>query len=218
MVGHLRLHNIRKVLESVVKNDVPGDFVEAGAWRGGACIYAKAVLEVLGEGQKRKVYAMDAFEPLPGTYEAADYLSVDIEAVRHNFEKYGLLDDNVKLVKGMFSKTVPELAASGNPIAVLRIDGNTYEAYQDTMYLLYKLIPIGGFVIFDDLGTHLGVQKFWIDFKKEQNLPEAMIFIDDNSAFFQKTQDVKLDWSFFRGVKPAGAPGSLKGPELKLEL
>jgi hypothetical protein len=54
MVGHVRLHNIRDVLKAVVRNNVPGDFAELGVWRGGSCIYAKAVLNVM-EADTRNV-------------------------------------------------------------------------------------------------------------------------------------------------------------------
>jgi hypothetical protein len=35
MVGHLRLDNVRRIIEDVVENNIPGDFVELGVWRGG---------------------------------------------------------------------------------------------------------------------------------------------------------------------------------------
>jgi O-methyltransferase len=53
MVGHDRLHNIRDLIKAVVRNNVPGDFAELGVWRGGSCIYAKAVLDVMREDTRQ---------------------------------------------------------------------------------------------------------------------------------------------------------------------
>ncbi|WP_232682129.1 TylF/MycF family methyltransferase, partial [Nocardioides sp. R-C-SC26] len=72
MVGLKRLANVRQVLESVIADGVPGDFIEAGAWRGGTCIYARAILAAHG-APDRTVWVADSFEGLPapdGRFEA----------------------------------------------------------------------------------------------------------------------------------------------------
>src|SRR5687768_15186967 len=38
MIGMRRLHNLRELGEQVLERGVPGDFIETGVWRGGACI------------------------------------------------------------------------------------------------------------------------------------------------------------------------------------
>ena len=45
MIGELRMTNLRKVTEFVLQNNIPGDFIETGVWRGGACIYMRAILK-----------------------------------------------------------------------------------------------------------------------------------------------------------------------------
>src|ERR1700722_20271902 len=44
MVPRTRLDNIQKCIEDVLTNNVPGDVIEAGVWRGGTAIFMKAVL------------------------------------------------------------------------------------------------------------------------------------------------------------------------------
>jgi hypothetical protein len=34
-------------------NDVPGDSIETGVWRGGACIYMRGILEAYGDARRR---------------------------------------------------------------------------------------------------------------------------------------------------------------------
>jgi O-methyltransferase len=93
MIGKQRLANIRYCLETVHGEGIPGDFVECGVWRGGASIFAKGVLNCLGD-KTRKVWLCDSFEGMPvqRDEDKADpalarnsYLAVPLEEVRENF-------------------------------------------------------------------------------------------------------------------------------------
>jgi O-methyltransferase len=44
--------------------DFPGDFFEAGAWRGGACIYMRGILKAYGDSERR-VFVADSFQESP---------------------------------------------------------------------------------------------------------------------------------------------------------
>ena len=43
MIGRARMRNIRECVESVIADDIPGDLIETGRWRG-ACIYMCGIL------------------------------------------------------------------------------------------------------------------------------------------------------------------------------
>ncbi|MGC4007111.1 MAG: TylF/MycF/NovP-related O-methyltransferase [Pirellulales bacterium] len=45
MIGHRRMEHLRQCIESVLKNQVPGDLIETGVWRGGAIIYMRGALK-----------------------------------------------------------------------------------------------------------------------------------------------------------------------------
>ena len=60
MVGMKRLDNIQYCIETVLRDAVPGDFLEAGVWRGGACIFMRGVLAAHGIVE-RAVWAADSF-------------------------------------------------------------------------------------------------------------------------------------------------------------
>ena len=60
MVGLHRLENIQECIERAIEEGVEGDFVETGAYRGGACIFARAVLKANGVTDRR-VVACDTF-------------------------------------------------------------------------------------------------------------------------------------------------------------
>jgi hypothetical protein len=48
MIGVRRMENVRRECERVLQENVPGDFIETGVWRGGACIMMRAVLKAYG--------------------------------------------------------------------------------------------------------------------------------------------------------------------------
>src|SRR4030095_5680404 len=60
MIGRKRLDNLRALVEGVLGNAVPGDLIEAGVWRGGACIMMRAILEIYGV-RDRRVWLADSF-------------------------------------------------------------------------------------------------------------------------------------------------------------
>src|SRR2546428_534758 len=45
MIGMERLDNLQLCVEDTIRRGVPGDLLEAGVWRGGACILMRAVLK-----------------------------------------------------------------------------------------------------------------------------------------------------------------------------
>ena len=206
MVGHARLANVRMVMEAVIRDNIPGSFKEMGVWRGGVCIYAKAIIDLLSPSRPRDVHLFDIFAPMRqyGGTEHTNFLAVREETVRRNFRKFNVLDERVHFHKGLFKHSIPGFSrASKDPIAVLCIDGNFYDSYQDAMYYLYERVPVGGYIIWDDILTHKKVKRFWADFKREQGLPEEMVRIDSDASYFRKTKDIKVDWKHFRAPQDA---------------
>ena len=64
MIGIMRLNNIQNLIESIIKLNIPGDFIETGAWRGGATIFMRAVLKAYNITD-RIVWVADSFQGLP---------------------------------------------------------------------------------------------------------------------------------------------------------
>ena len=72
MASTKRLINTVKSCRYVVENDIPGDFVECGVWRGGNGILAKQVFENLESN--KSVWMFDTFEGM------TEPTIVDVEA------------------------------------------------------------------------------------------------------------------------------------------
>ena len=60
MVGMTRLEQIHTALCTCEREGITGEFLEAGVWRGGASIFAAAVIKRYGMG--RHVWVADSFE------------------------------------------------------------------------------------------------------------------------------------------------------------
>lgn len=146
--------------------------------------------------RRRHVYLFDAFDLIGGYGKDSLYLANSLDDVRSNFRLFDVLDDEfVHFDRGLFKDTLPAWQNRTDPIAVLRVDGNFYDSYQDAMYYLYENVPVGGIIIFDDVMSHEPVMRFWLDFKKEQGLPEELNRIDTHSAWFRKEKEIQIDFS-----------------------
>jgi O-methyltransferase len=64
MMGLPRLNHLQDCIETVIRQRVPGDFIETGVWRGGAVIFMRAMLKVHRQ-TRRSVWVADSFQGLP---------------------------------------------------------------------------------------------------------------------------------------------------------
>jgi hypothetical protein len=197
MIGIPRLDNVQHCVEEVLRAGVPGDLIETGVWRGGASIFMRGILKAYGVGD-RQVWVADSFEGLPPP-DAARYpkdagsefhrhetLAVSLEEVRSNFERYGLLDEQVRFLKGWFRDTLP--AAPIEKLAIMRLDGDMYESTMDGLVWLYPKLSPGGFVIIDDYNAVPACNEAVADFRKQQAVTAEILPILGIGAFWRKPQ------------------------------
>ncbi|SVB74763.1 uncharacterized protein METZ01_LOCUS227617 [marine metagenome] len=194
MVGIKRLDNLQFIIETIIKEKVDGDFVEAGVWRGGASIFMRGVLKAHGITD-RFIWVCDSFEgipkPEPDKYPedkgdnlySYNFLAVSMENVKANFKKYDLLDDNVRFVKGYFKNTLSDLPV--DRFSLLRLDGDLYESTQDSLTALYHKLSLRGFVIIDDYGLP-PCRSAVHDFREVNGIDEKIVDIDGVGAYWQK--------------------------------
>lgn len=198
MVGIKRLDNLQNCLESVIRENIPGAFLEAGVWRGGCCILAKAIFQASGQ-TNRKVYLADSFQGLPkpdtvnfpqdSTLDLSIYpeLAVSMEQVKANFARYGLLDETVCFLPGWFKDSLPQ--AQIDNLAVLRLDGDLYESTMISLQSLYAKLAVGGYVIIDDYGAFEQCRNAVHDFRASQAIDAPITMVDWTGAFWRKTED-----------------------------
>jgi O-methyltransferase len=161
MIGVPRLRQLDKAIRDLIDRGVPGDLLEAGVWRGGACLYMRAALDAFGD-TTRKVWLCDSGEagfPRPKEncpWDASDNRSqhwianCSMKMVQRYFEDYGYLDDQVQFVDGFFSDTLPSIPVK--QLALLRSDCDMYGSTMEALELLYDKVSIGGYIVVDDYG------------------------------------------------------------------
>ena len=196
MIGRKRLQNLRVLTEQVIQDGVPGDFIETGVWRGGACILMRAILSAYGINDRR-VWLADSFSGLPKPDETqypADQgdefhtytdLAVSQAEVEDNFRQYDLLDEQVVFLKGWFKDTLPTLSAE--KFALLRLDGDMYESTIVALNHLYPSLSINGYIIIDDYHTVPACKKAISDYCQTQGLTPDIQEIDGAGVFWKKT-------------------------------
>jgi O-methyltransferase len=196
MIGMQRLTSLQHCVETVLADDIPGDLVECGVWRGGACILMRAVLAAYGD-ETRCVWLADSFEgvPRPDTAKykadkwstlhfATGILGVPEAEVRANFERYGLLDDRVRFLPGWFKDTLHD--APIDRIAVLRLDGDLYESTIQALDALYPRLSPGGFCIIDDYHNLMPCRQAVTDYRAKHGVSAEIVDIDRSGVLWRK--------------------------------
>lgn len=204
MLPHDRLDCLRHCIETVIADDLPGDIIETGVWRGGAMIFARGILKAHGV-RDRTVWVADSFEGLPkpdaerfpneakahsGVVMTKVYghFAASLEDVQRNFRAYALLDEQVRFLKGWFKDTLP--GAPIERLAVMRLDGDYYESTRDALVTLYPRLVPGGFVIIDDFGedTWTYCRRAVNEFRTEHGITAPMIKVDSRCWFWRRAR------------------------------
>jgi O-methyltransferase len=195
LLGPRRMDNIQQLVERVVYDGVEGDLMECGVWRGGACIWMRALLDAYGD-KTRSVWVADSFQgvppPDPEQYPADEglnlyanrTLAVEQWQVRSNFEHFGLLDERVKFLPGWFKDSLP--GAPVGKLAVLRLDGDLYQSTWESLTHLYPKVEAGGYVIVDDYGAvEVCAQAVW-DYRAAYEIYAPIEWVDWTAVWWQK--------------------------------
>jgi len=194
MVGQKRLENLQFCIETVLEDGIEGDFIETGVWRGGSCIFMRGVLSVYGI-TNRRVYVADSFQGLPKPdnenypedkgvkFDKIKYLSISEAEVKNNFQKYGLLDDQVVFLKGWFNETLPK--APIQKLSIMRLDGDMYGSTMDALTNLYPKLSPGGFCIIDDYEMNI-CRKAVDDYRENNDIHEQIQKIDWTGIYWRK--------------------------------
>lgn len=173
-----RMYCLYNSVQYVVKNNIPGAFVECGVWRGGSSMLIAHTLKSLGVIDRR-IYLFDTFEGMPEpTASDVDYIGrdanmlmeqnkekketsvwclADIKDVTQNLTSTGYPLEEISFVKGMVENTIPDTLPEA--IAILRLDTDWYESTKHELIHLYPILEKDGVLIIDDYGHWEGCKK-----------------------------------------------------------
>jgi hypothetical protein len=175
MTDHGKLFGLVEATRYLVRNRVPGDFVECGVWRGGSMQAVALALRELG-ATDRELHLFDTFEGMPppsakdrrGDTTAQELLAshdkdhrvwavADLDDVREAMAEIEYPGERVHFHPGMVEDTIPEHAPER--IALLRLDTDWYESTLHELEHLYPRLVPGGVLILDDYGDWEGARQ-----------------------------------------------------------
>ena len=147
----------------------------------------RATLDSLGASD-RTVWVADSFQGFPpsqpgeefprtlGPYLAAfDFLAVPLEEVQQSFARLGY-EKGVRFLPGLFEQTLSQV--SDRRWAVVRLDGDTYDATWTGLEQLYPGLQDGGYLIVDDYGALEECRTAVDRFRAEHGIAEPLEEVD----------------------------------------
>jgi hypothetical protein len=154
----------------------------------------------------RLIWAVDSFEGVPPprstdnfaddeTHTWTPYLyAADLASVRWQFERLSLGNTNsqfvdasrVRFVKGYFNESlrpaVNPVIQSGRRLALLRLDGDTYESTMDVLVAMYSSVNEGGYIIVDDFHLN-GCRKAVFEFRQTHGIVAPLMPIPEDYVY-----------------------------------
>lgn len=192
LIGLKRMEQLQTAIETLDREGIAGDLLEAGVLRGGACILMRAVLNAL-QNTQRTVWVADSFRGFPEAELAAHGIenpeqfnrqAASLAEVKALFARYQLLDDQVRFLPGFFEETLAEAPVKN--LALLRLDSDFYASTACTLKYLYPRVVTGGFVIIDDYYIFEGCRRAVREYRSAHQIKAPVERIDAAAIFWRK--------------------------------
>lgn len=192
----LRGHVVKQIWEEnnafrwaaayIVKNQISGDYLEFGVWKGNSFVemyrqitqYSEMFFR-MGGGKKIKnpensfekirYHAFDSFDGLPQTknpdspvqYFKGNYKAEE-NVFRERIEGSGVDMSRVTITKGWFNETLKDETAKKldlKEVSIAYVDCDIYESTQDVLNFLTPFLKTGSVIIFDDWFRNRGISN-----------------------------------------------------------
>jgi O-methyltransferase len=190
MTSPERIKALADSVKYILRQNIDGDFVECGVWKGGSIITMIKVLLSYGNIEKN-IYLYDTFEGMSeptindidtkGLY-AKDRLVIEdkeeswiwakavIDEVKNNIYSESYPIEKLHFIVGKVEDTLTK--KKPEKIALLRLDTDWYESTKVELEELYDNVVKGGIIIIDDYGHWKGCKKAVDEFlmSKKENI------------------------------------------------
>src|SRR3989344_3331932 len=173
LLGMKRLDNIQECMEHIKKDNISGDIIECGLYKGGSLIFMVGVNKYLK--MDKKIYGADSFQgcppPEPEKYPADtgdphstfSHLCITLDDVKRNLQSYDLLNDRVQFISGFYEQSLQNTEIK--QLSLLRLDCDMYSSTMQALEALYDKVIYGGYVIIDDYGAIANCKQAVDDFR-----------------------------------------------------
>ncbi len=198
MTGPARVYSLIEAIKYIEQNNVKGDIVECGVWKGGSMMAVAETLKYCNN-TARHLYLYDTYEGMSAPTEndktfdgtaAKELLESNTSKEKNLVWAYSSLDsvkqvmqstaypsDKIHFVKGKVEDTIPQTIPSS--IALLRLDTDWYESTRHELINLFPLLVAGGVLIIDDYGHWQGARKAVDEYFKINRIPIFLGRIDE---------------------------------------
>ena len=172
MTSEERIISLFESLEYVRINNIEGDFVECGVWKGGNIL---GIMEYLlyHNITDRKVWLYDTFEGMTEPEDSdIDFNNTNandiidsircyspLEEVKRNLSSSNFPNNNLVYVIGDICETLDYEKNIPNKISILRLDTDWYKSTKDELTVLYPKLVNNGVLIVDDYGHWKGSKQ-----------------------------------------------------------
>ncbi len=175
MTTEIRMWALLNSLKKVNADNVEGDIVECGIWKGGNIILVKNFLEI--NNMNRNIFCYDTFEGMHETNEFDKEISTNLDAseiikgdnyfvckstleeTKKNIESNVKNLNHVNFIKGKVEETLLKKENLPEKISICRLDTDYYSSTKTELDILYPRISKGGILIIDDYGHWSGSKK-----------------------------------------------------------
>lgn len=163
--------------------NLPGAIVECGIFKGTSLVRFAGFRDLFGNSYSHKIIGFDTFGDFPDTEFQSDKKYRDrfianagsqsiSEAQLREVLDHKKVNENIELISGDITKTVPEYVES-NPylkISLLNLDTDIYEPAVTVLEHLYPRVVRGGIILLDDYGEFPGETKAIDDYFSGKNI------------------------------------------------
>jgi predicted O-linked N-acetylglucosamine transferase (SPINDLY family)/cephalosporin hydroxylase/glycosyltransferase involved in cell wall biosynthesis len=208
-----RLLSLYRLAKQICLDDIPGNFVECGTFKGGAAALLATVIKRYS-ARPRLLYACDTFEGMPDPIDLDKH-----EGIPANLTNFGAgtlkapIAENLKVVcqtlnvqdivvpiQGLFADTLPQHKSEFGSIALLHADGDWYESTLDIFNHLYDSVISDGVIQIDDYGFWEGCRRAIQDFAQQHRLFFPVRVIDDTGVWFRKQDTFERANNYWHNV------------------
>lgn len=199
-----RMYALYKGVEYIVKNNIPGDFVECGVWKGGSSMLIAKTLQKFGVND-RMIWMYDTYEGMiePGSEDkdSSGEMAHDtwkklqtengwcvssLEEVKANMLTTEYPTKLLQYVKGKVEETIPQFKPQSD-ISLLRLDTDWYESTKHELEHLYPQLVYQGVFIIDDYGHWIGAKKALDEYLQTSHQRLLLNYVDYTARIGIKT-------------------------------
>ena len=165
-----------KAWSQVIWNQIEGDYIEFGVYKGKRLSQSKAIYRLLAKqieesirqqekllrsdykDYERLFFGLDTFDGMPKNSEGNESFQTgafmcSVEDVKYQFQLRKISMSNVFLFSGLFSETAEQVKKHVKKASIVNIDGDLYSSAVDALDAIEHAIGVGTILLFDDYNS-----------------------------------------------------------------